>query len=104
MKSTKTTILFATIMVSALGVVLDVAPADAAVCRSRMSGQGTGTGLFGQGSTLARQNALADWSNKVAARHGQRFASSAKARSVAYDCRQGAILQAKCVVTAVPCR
>jgi hypothetical protein len=79
-------------------------PASAAVCRGRMAGEGTGTGLLGQGTSKARQNALDNWASSVAAKHGQRFANTAKARSVKYDCKQGAILQAKCAVTAIPCR
>ncbi len=77
--------------------------AEAVVCRGRMAGSGTGMGLFGQGTALARQNALADWASKVGARHGQRFASTTLARSARYDCRTGAILQAQCVVSAIPC-
>lgn len=79
-------------------------PVEAAIsCRARMSGEGTGTGLFGQGTALARQNAVTDWTSRVGARHGRRFVSFSLSRSVTYDCRQGAILQAKCVVTAQPC-
>jgi hypothetical protein len=82
---------------------IHLAPAaEAAVCRARMSGEGTGVGVAGQGAALARSNAMADWSRKVAARHGQRFASTALARSVRYDCRQG-VLETKCAATAVPC-
>ncbi len=94
----------ATASVLALGAVATSTSADAAVCRGRMVGTGVGTGILGQGTTMARRNALADWSSKVAARHGARFANTAKARSVRYDCKEGAILQAQCVVTAVPCR
>ncbi len=61
-------------------------------------------GVAGQGTTNARASALSNWARNVEAKHGKRFADSAKAKSVRYDCRQGAILEAKCVVTAVPCR
>ena len=91
-------------VVASMGMVAASSPADAAVCRGRMSGEGTGMGIAGQGTINARAAALANWMRKVEARHGARFASSAKARSVRYDCRTGAILEAKCVVTAVPCR
>lgn len=78
--------------------------AEAAIqCRGRMSGEGTGMGIAGQGSALARSNALADFGRKAEARHGKAFGNTALARSVRYDCRQGAILEAKCVVSAVPC-
>lgn len=78
--------------------------AEAAIqCRGRMSGEGTGMGIAGQGTALARSNALAAWGRNVQAKHGVVFANTSLARSVRYDCRQGAILEAKCVVTAVPC-
>lgn len=84
--------------------VLFSSGAEAAIqCRGRLSGEGTGMGIAGQGTTLARSNALADWGRKAAARHGAAFGNTSLARSVRYDCRQGAILEAKCVVTAVPC-
>jgi hypothetical protein len=84
--------------------LIAVEGAEAAiVCKARMTGQGTGMGIAGQGSALARSNALADWASKVRAKNGAQYANTALARSVKYDCRQGAILEAKCVVTAVPC-
>lgn len=78
--------------------------AEAAIaCRGRQSGEGSATGLFGQGTVLARQNAVNDWTNKATTRHGRGFANISTARGVTYDCRDGAIFQAKCVVTAAPC-
>lgn len=87
----------------ATGLTLPTAAEAVVVCRARMSGEGTGTGLFGAGTNLARQNAATDWANKVRARHGAGFANLFRARSVAYDCRANAILQAKCTITAAPC-
>ena len=78
--------------------------AGAATCRARMDGQGTGQGIAGQGTEVAKSRAAANWSARVQARHGSSFAIFAKAQSVRYDCRQGAILEAKCVVSARPCR
>jgi hypothetical protein len=105
MKLTKALLLGAGALTIAAGAILSSAtPSDAAVCRARMSGQGTGMGVAGQGSQMARQAALADWRRRVEARHGARFANTARARSVRYDCKPGAILQAECVVSAVPCR
>lgn len=91
-------------LIMATGIIAASTPADAAVCRARMSGQGTGLGIAGQGTNNARSNALGDWMKKVEAKHGKRFANTANARSIRYDCRTGAILEAKCVVTAIPCR
>lgn len=73
-------------------------------CHDRMEGRATGQGLFGAGSAQARSFAAADWESKVADRWGSRYASLSKARGVRWDCKKGAILQAKCVVTAMPCR
>ena len=73
-------------------------------CNSRMEGQGTGQGLFGVGSQNARAAAIADWQDRVANRWGPRYANFYKARSVRIDCKKGAILKAKCVITAMPCR
>lgn len=104
MKTSKFLIPAVASAVLAAGAFVLPAPAEAAtVCKARMTGQGTGLGIAGQGSALARSNALADWGNKVRAKLGAAYANTAKARSVKYDCRQGAILEAKCVVTAVPC-
>lgn len=73
-------------------------------CHTRMEGQATGQGLLGMGTANARSSAVSDWADKVNARWGIRYANFANARGVRWDCRKGAILQAKCVVTAMPCR
>ncbi len=72
-------------------------------CRGRIAGEGTGTGLFGQATILARQNAVTNWTNRAGTRHGVGFANISRARGVTYDCRAGAIFQSKCVVTGAPC-
>jgi hypothetical protein len=80
-------------------------PADAASsCGARMSGTGKGLGIAGQGTDKAKEAALADWSSKVSTRYGRRFGTSPTQRAVRFDCRSGAVLEAKCVVTAVPCK
>jgi hypothetical protein len=105
MKSIKAVLVCTCVSAAALAVAIAASvPSEAAVCRSRMSGQGTGMGIAGQGTINARAAALANWARNVEARHGKRFADTAKGRSVRYDCRQGAVLEAKCVVSAVPCR
>ncbi|MEZ5899179.1 MAG: hypothetical protein R3D51_06755 [Hyphomicrobiaceae bacterium] len=73
-------------------------------CHTRMEGRATGQGLFGMGTANARSSAVSDWADKVNARWGIRYANFANARGVSWDCKKGAILQAKCVVTAMPCR
>lgn len=93
-------LLAAAVMLASLTATAQAAP----YCYSRMEGQGTGQGLFGAGSQIARAAAIADWQDRVADRWGPRYADFYKARSVRVDCKKGAILKAKCVVTAMPCR
>ncbi|MEQ1715515.1 MAG: hypothetical protein ABL907_05960 [Hyphomicrobium sp.] len=75
-----------------------------AYCHARMEGRATGQGLFGMGTANARSAAVSDWADKVNARWGINYANFANARGVRWDCKKGAILQAKCVVIASPCR
>ena len=82
----------------------NAAPGRTAACLNRMSGEGTGMGTGGVGTQNARSTAAVDWSRKVAAQHGPRFADFAKARSVRYDCRNGFVLEVKCALSAQPCR
>lgn len=93
-------LLGAAMLMSVLAASAEAAP----YCYSRMEGQGTGQGVFGVGSQKARAAAIADWQERVADRWGPRYAYFSKARSVRIDCKKGAILKAKCVVTAMPCR
>lgn len=85
------------------GVALLPATADAASCRARISGKGTGQGVFGKGTENARAAATAEWEAKARSRHGGKFASLSKAGSVTWDCKSTA-LKATCVVAAKPCR
>ena len=84
------------------------APADAriarAVCKPRIDAIGTGQGLFGEGTENARAAAISNFESKAASRFGYRYGTFANARGVRWDCKKNAILQAKCVVTASPCR
>lgn len=73
-------------------------------CHARMEGRATGQGLFGLGTANARSAAVSDWADKVNARWGIYYANFSNARGVRWDCKKGAILQAKCVVIAMPCR
>lgn len=92
------------ITTAVITVLAAASEADAAVCRARISGTGTGNGLFGGATLAARAAATAEWQAKVGNRHGSRFTSMDKAQSVRWDCTQTPIVQAKCVVTARPCR
>ena len=73
-------------------------------CRARTEGYATGQGLFGMGTMNARSSAVSDWAEKVNARWGIYYANFTNARGVRWSCKKGAILQAKCFVSAIPCR
>ena len=89
--------------VAPLLVAATPAEAQQAACRARMAGQGSGMGIAGQGTQNARAAAARDWSTKVEARYGARYADFGKARDVRYDCRTG-VLEVKCALSARPCR
>lgn len=73
-------------------------------CRARMNGGGTGLGMLGLGTENARSAAVSNWAAKVNARWGIYYANFDNARGVRWNCKKGAILQARCYVSAVPCR
>ena len=74
------------------------------VCKPRIDAIGTGQGLFGEGTENARAAAITNFESKAASRFGYRYGTFANARGVRWDCKKNAILQAKCVITASPCR
>lgn len=103
--------------VTALALASAVAVADAkprkkvkpkppapARCLSMVQGAATSTGILGTGTLKAQAEARANWQINAASAHGQRYANFNNARAVRWDCKKGAILLAKCVVTAHPCR
>lgn len=73
-------------------------------CRGPIEGAATATGILGAGSAKARVEARRDWEYKAANLYGPRYANFWTARDKQYDCKKGAILLAKCVVVASPCR
>ncbi len=72
-------------------------------CFPAVEGSATATGIFGQGSAKARVAARLDWERNAANAYGPEYASLGLARRVQWDCKRGAVLRAKCVVTAEPC-
>lgn len=90
----------AAVTLTALAASAQAAP----YCHGRMEGRATGQGLFGLGTANARSAAVSDWAAKVNGRWGINYANFDNARGVQWDCKKGAILKAKCVVTAMPCR
>lgn len=93
---------FAAAAIAAIGLSASAEAAPA--CHGRVEGRATGQGLFGLGTANARSAAVSDWAEKVNSRWGIYYANFSNARGVRWDCKKGAILQAKCVVTALPCR
>lgn len=73
-------------------------------CGARAEGWGTGQGVFGMGTANARSAAVSNWAEKVNAHYGIYYANFNNARSVRWNCKKAAILQARCFVSAVPCR
>lgn len=72
-------------------------------CYPAIEGSGTGHGVFGRGSARARHVARNDWEDRVASKYGRAYARLYLAQDVEWDCKKGAVLTAKCVVTAKPC-
>lgn len=101
-RSTKTSLA----VVAASAATIAFAPlADARpACGGRAEGWGTGQGVFGMGTANARSAAVSDWAEKVNARYGIYYANFDNARGVRWNCKKGAILQARCFVSAIPCR
>lgn len=98
---------FAALGLMAAGLVVgtattvDAAPAPR--CYPVIEAVGTGQGVLGAGSKKARAAAIVDFEQKAMALHGAKYAKFGKAQTVKRDCRTGAI-EAKCVITARPCR
>ena len=73
-------------------------------CRAPVEAAATATGILGAGSAKARVEARAHWKATVTRLYGPRYADFRNARNRQWDCKKGAILLAKCVVVASPCR
>ena len=73
-------------------------------CYAAVEGIATSTGLFGAGSAKARAKARGNWQAAARRLHGRRYTNFRMAQDVRWDCKKGAILLAKCVVVAKPCR
>lgn len=91
-------------LTAGLAAVMMAPAANAASCGARMDGLATAQGLFGMGTAYARSAAVSKWAEKVQARYGIYYANFDNARGVRWNCKAGAILQARCHVSAVPCR
>jgi hypothetical protein len=72
-------------------------------CHEPLEGAATGQGILGLGSERAREAAQSNWEASAEERYGRAFANLSRARDVQWDCAKGAVVTAKCVVTARPC-
>lgn len=88
---------------SAAAVSSTDAEARRPICKPPVVGFATGQGLFGKGTAQARKDARWDWESKATTAYGDRYGNFDKARGVRWDCKKGAILEARCVVRARPC-
>lgn len=73
-------------------------------CHAPVEGFATATGILGAGSAKAQVEARRNWKATVARLYGPRYADFRNAQARQWDCKKGAILLAKCVVVARPCR
>ncbi len=75
----------------------------AAKCYPTLEASATGQGILGKGTAEARAAARFDWESKSTNKYGYEYGNFDKAKNSRFDCKKGAILKAKCVVTARPC-
>lgn len=73
-------------------------------CFPAVEGAATSRGILGLGSARARIAAQDDWETEATRRYGAAFGQLRYARGVQWDCKKGAVILAKCVVVAEPCR
>jgi hypothetical protein len=103
----RTTVKFALIAASVATMASGLGAVDAnalARCRAAVEGAASATGILGAGSEKARIQARENWKYTVRNLYGPRYADFWNAQNKQWDCKKGAILLAKCVVVAKPCR
>ncbi len=103
----RTTVKFAAFAVTAAAVASGFGATDASAlprCRPAVEGIATATGILGSGSEKARIEARENWKITVRQLYGPRYADFWSAQNKQWNCAKGAILLAKCVVVAKPCR
>ena len=103
----RTTVKFAALAASVAALASGFGAVDANAlprCRAPVEGAATSTGILGTGSEKARIQARENWKYTVRNLYGPRYADFWNAQNKQWDCKKGAILLAKCVVVARPCR
>lgn len=73
-------------------------------CQPAVEGAATSRGILGAGTARARDAAQSNWEINVEDQYGPAYANFDYARNVQWDCKRGAVILAKCVVVARPCR
>ena len=103
----RTTVKLAASAVTAAAMASGFGATDASAlprCRAPVEGSASATGILGAGSEKARVAAQENWKYTVRQLYGRRYADFYNAQGRQWDCKKGAILLAKCVVVARPCR
>lgn len=103
----RTTVKLAALAVTASAMASGFGATDASAlprCRPPVEGSASATGILGAGSEKARAAALENWKYTVRQLYGRRYADFYNAQNRQWDCKKGAILLAKCVLVAKPCR
>ncbi len=103
----RTTVKFAALAATVAALVSGFAATDANAlprCRAAVEGTASSTGILGTGSEKARAQARENWIYTVRQLYGPRYADFWNAQNRQWSCAKGAILLAKCVVVARPCR
>ncbi len=103
----RTTVKFAALVASTTALISGFGAFDANAlprCRPPVEGLASATGILGAGTEKARIEARENWKITVRHLYGPRYADFYNAQNKQWDCKKGAILLAKCVVVAKPCR
>ncbi|RUP07748.1 hypothetical protein [Hyphomicrobium sp.] len=103
----RTTVKFAGLVAATAAIVSTFGVVEANAlprCRAPVEGVATATGILGAGSEKARIQARENWRRTVRSLYGPRYSDFWNAQGKQWDCKKGAILLAKCVVVAKPCR
>lgn len=103
----RTTVKLAALAASAAAIASGFGATDASAlprCRPPVEGTASATGILGAGTEKAQIEARENWKYTVARLYGRRYADFYNAQNKQWDCKKGAILLAKCVVVARPCR
>ena len=101
----RTTTKIAAVVAAAAAIGVTTSAPDAPTrCRAPGQGAPPPTGILGAGSAKARVQARANWQATARSLYGPRYASFWTAQGKEWDCKKNAILLAKCVVVAKPCR